>query len=104
MSINNMTPGQKAQITRAKNDPTWGTKSKNMKSSVYNDPHKVHDVLATWVKENGMTVYKVYEYIILDFLLDQKKEGMDSTVFKTHKHMFNNHRKLKTGDLKAELG
>ena len=98
-----MTPAQKAQKTRAQHDPTWGNKKKCKTSAVYSDPNGVHHLLATFVKENKMTIYKVYEYMILDFILKQKNTGAISTVYKTHKSMLDNHAKYDHSNLKAEL-
>ena len=88
---NNLTPGQKAQKTRVANDPSWGKKTKCKTNSVYSDPNGVHAILAKFVKDNKLTIYKVYERIILDFLLAMKAEGMQSTVYEKHSKQFKKH-------------
>ena len=100
---NNLTPGQKAQRTRALNDPEWGKKKKCTTNSVYSDPNGVHAMLSTFVKENKMTIYKVYEHIILDFLLAQKDTGMGSTVFQTHKKILAQHLEAKNKKLRLDI-
>ena len=92
-----LSPSQKAQLTRKRNNPDWGKTKPKKHFSSYHDPNNIHDVIAMYAAEQKITIHDLYEQSIVEFLLRKKDKGIKSRVFTEYKDEFDTFIKFQKG-------